>query len=142
MSKLLERAKVKLENAKNNYSKMGDDDAYRDDVCYNLQQAIEMSLKSIVELNGLQYAENHDVRANLNILNHAGINLPIQVELRNMASTIYSWETESRYKDSFVSMTEDIDSAMQIAEKLIEIGNSMVNITNTETMEEIPDEKK
>lgn len=141
MSKLLERAKVKLENAENNYNKMGDDDAYRDDVCYNLQQSIEMTLKAIVELNGLQYAENHDVRANLNILNRQNITVPMQTELRNMASTIYSWETESRYKDSFVSMTEDIDCAITIAKELIKFCDSLLKEETIINIEEIPSDK-
>ena len=51
MSKLLERAKVKLENAQNDYDKIQKSDAYLDDCCFNLQQAIEFTLKYIVEMN-------------------------------------------------------------------------------------------
>ncbi len=138
MSKLLSRAKVKLENAETNYKKMGEDDAYRDDVCYNLQQAIEMSLKAMVELNGLQYAENHDVRANLNILNRNNIQVPLQEELRSIASTVYSWETESRYKDSFVSLIEDIDQAMIIAKEYIKIVESMIGEEMIEDPQTMP----
>ena len=138
MSKLLSRAKVKLENAETNYKKMGEDDAYRDDVCYNLQQAIEMSLKAMVELNGLQYAENHDVRANLNILNRNNIQVPLQEELRSIASTVYSWETESRYKDSFVSLIEDIDQAMIIAKEYVKIVESMIGEEMIEDPQTMP----
>lgn len=138
MSKLLDRAKVKLENAEANYKKMGEDDAYRDDVCYNLQQSIEMSLKAMVELHGLQYAENHDVRANLNILNRNDIQIPLQEELRSIASTIYSWETESRYKDSFVSLIEDIDQAMNIAREYIKYVESLVDEEMIEDPKSIP----
>lgn len=38
MSKLLRRAKVKLQNVENNYAKIGVDDAYLDDCCYNLHK--------------------------------------------------------------------------------------------------------
>ncbi|MGN0153712.1 MAG: HEPN domain-containing protein [Lachnospiraceae bacterium] len=65
MSKLLARAKVNLENAKNSYSKMGIDDAYVDDCCYNLQQVIEKTLKYIVEMNGSRYAETFCLGAEL-----------------------------------------------------------------------------
>lgn len=141
MSKLLARAKVKRENAENSYNKMSEDDAYRDDCCYNLQQAIEMTLKAIVELHGEQYAENHDVRANLNILNRNEIKIPDEKEIRSMASTIYGWETESRYKDSFVSLQEDIDQARIIADHLIEYCDGLLKEVNVDSMKDIPDKK-
>lgn len=141
MSKLLSRAKVKLENAESNYNKMQGEDAYRDDCCYNLQQSIEMSLKAIVELNGFKYAENHDLRANLNILNREGIEVPMQQEIRSMASTLYSWETETRYKDSFSSLIEDIDQAMEIARTLIKYAESLIKTDDVTAMEDIPTKK-
>ena len=141
MSKLLARAKVKLENAENDYLKMGDEDAYRDDCCYNLQQAIEMSLKSIVELNGLTIAENHDLRVNINVLNRAGVDIPMQEEIRKMASTLYSWETETRYKDGFVSLTEDIEDARLIAKELIKYADTFTELIENEVMDDIPENK-
>ena len=141
MSKLLARAKVKRENAENSYKKMGEDDAYQDDCCYNLQQSIEMVLKAIVELHGGQYAENHDVRSNLNILSRMEVEVPDQKEIRSLASTIYGWETESRYKDDFVSMKEDIDDARIIADHLIEYCESLIKETEPEYLEVIPDKK-
>lgn len=141
MSKLLARAKVKRENAEHSYLKMGEEDAYRDDCCYNLQQTIEMTLKAIVELYGEQYAENHDVRANLNILNRKGIEVPDQKEIRALASTIYGWETESRYRDNFVSLREDIDQAREIADHLIQYCDGLLHQTKVENLKEIPDRK-
>ena len=139
MSRMLSRAKVKLENARNSYIKIDIDDAYRDDCCYNLQQSIEMVLKAIVELYGEQYAENHDLRANINILNKMGIDIPLQKEIRNMASTIYGWEAESRYLDSFVALNEDIKDAFEVAETLIKYAGNLVVIDKTEDMKDIPD---
>jgi HEPN domain-containing protein len=52
MSKLLARAKAKRTNAENNYNYMSIDDAYIDECCFNLQQAIEFSLKYLVEMYG------------------------------------------------------------------------------------------
>ena len=89
MSRLLSRAKVKLENAENSYKKMDIDDAYVDECCYNLQQAIEMGLKAVVELNGLDIAENHDLRANLNVLNKNGTKLEMEKNIRNNAKACY-----------------------------------------------------
>ena len=139
MSRMLARAKVKLENARNSYLKIDTDEAYRDDCCYNLQQSIEMVLKAIVELYGEQYAENHDLRANINILNRKDINIPLQTEIRNMASTIYGWETESMYLDSFVALNEDIKDAFEIADTLIKYASDLVIVDNTKDIKDIPD---
>lgn len=119
MSKLLSRATVALENAEHNYSKIAIDDCYLDACCYNLQQSIEFSLKFLVEMTGQQYAENHDIRANINILNKIDYHTSYEKDLRNMASTLYSWETESRYKDSFVAVITDVEEAFKYAKALL-----------------------
>lgn len=119
MSKLLSRAMVSFENAEHNYARIHIDDCYLDACCYNLQQAIEFSLKFLVEMTGQQYAENHDIRANLNILNRVDYHISNEKELRNMASTLYSWETESRYRDSFVAVIDEVEEAFMYSRALI-----------------------
>lgn len=119
MSKLLSRAKISLEHAKNDYKKIDENDCYMDSCCFCLQQSIEFLLKGIVEMNGLIYAENHDVRANLNILARNSIVIPNEKEIREKAAILYSWETESRYKDSFIAAINDIDEVMDIADNLL-----------------------
>lgn len=126
MSKLLSRAEVALENAEHNYSRIQIDDCYIDACCYNLQQSIEFSLKFLVEMTGQQYAENHDIRANINILNKADYHVSFEKELRNMASTLYCWETESRYKDSFVAVIEDVEEAFYYAKALLAEAESKI----------------
>lgn len=140
MSKLLSRSKISLEHAKTDYLKINTNDCYMDSCCFHLQQAIEFLLKGIVEMNGAAYAENHDVRANLNILNRIGVEIPCEKELRVLASTLYSWETESRYKDSFIAATKDIDEVFEIAEKLSNYTFSLINTLTVEEAE-FPDQK-
>jgi len=119
MSKLFARAKVKHENAESNYLRIGQDDAFLDETCYNLQQCIELALKYIVEMNGENYIENHDVRAQLNTLKNIGVDLPMAQEIRSMAGTLNSWEAESRYNDNFSALIEDVEAARLIAFKLL-----------------------
>lgn len=118
-SKLLSRAVVSLENAEHNYRLVEFDDCYLDACCYNLQQAIESSLKFMVEMTGQQYAGNYDIRANINILNRVDYHIPYEKEIRGMASTLYSWETESRYKDSFVAVIADVEDAFVYAKAVV-----------------------
>lgn len=127
MSKLFARAKVKRVNAENDYRNISLDDAYLDDCCYNLQQAIELGLKYIVEMNGENYVENHDVRAQLNKLRDLGVDLPFASDVRHMASTLNSWQTESRYNDSFMSLIEDIDDARMLADRILSYCDGLVS---------------
>lgn len=127
MSKLVSRSKISLEHARADYYNINSNDCYLDSCCFHLQQSIEFILKGIVELHGGQYAENHDIRANLNILNRMEIEIPFEKDLRQMASTLYSWETESRYKESFIAAIKDIDELFEIAENLMEYVYSLVN---------------
>jgi HEPN domain-containing protein len=139
MSKLLDRAKVKRENANTDYTKISFNDAYLDDCCYNLQQCIEMCLKYIVEINGERYVENHDIRAQLNILKRLNVTIPCYDELRMMSETINSWEASSRYNDNFIALIEDVNCAMECADKLIEYASSMVKTEDMKRMDVFPE---
>ena len=126
MSKLLARAKVKRTNAENDYYNISVDDAFLDDCCYNLQQTIEYCLKYIIELHGENYVENHDIRAQLNKIKNMDIVLPFEDDIRHMASTLNSWEAESRYNDNFTAVIEDIIDAKKLSDKLITYCDSLV----------------
>ena len=128
MSKLLARAHVKRINAENDYRRISEDDAFLDDCCYNLQQTIEFCLKYIVEMNGENYAENHDVRAQLNKLRSLGVVLPFFEEVRHLASTLNSWEAESRYNDSFIAVIEDVEEARALADRILVYCDGMVEV--------------
>ena len=119
MSKLLRRAKTKLDNAISSYGKIASDDVYLDDCCFNLQQGIEFVLKYMVEMTGQRYAQNHDIRAQLNLLDKAGVKYRHKIDLRNMAVTINEWKDAARYNDSFVAVVEDVELALVILKDLI-----------------------
>ncbi|MCM1287326.1 MAG: HEPN domain-containing protein [Clostridium sp.] len=139
MSKLLNRAKVNRKIVADNYALINTDDAYLDSCCYNIQQAIELTLKFLVEMNGDVYVENHDIRAQLNKLSKLPVKLPRENELRNMAVTLNSWEAESRYLDSFTAVIADLDAAIEIADALIAFADNSVKQASLSKMEIFPD---
>lgn len=126
MSKLFARAKVKLINAKNDYYRLSIDDAYVDDCCYNLQQCIELCLKFFVEMNGENYIENHDARAQLNLISKQNFKFEFYNQIRNLASTINEWRVETRYNDDFTALKEDIDKILKLAEELVAYLDTLV----------------
>ena len=127
MSKLLARAKAKKFSADNSYNYISVDDAYIDECCFNLQQAIEFCLKYLVEISGEKYIENHDIRAQINKLKSLDKFIPCEEKLRMMASTINTWAVETRYNDNFVALLDDIDDARSIVEELIAYCDKQVN---------------
>ena len=132
MSKLLARAKAKKFNVENSFNFMSLDDAYIDECCFNLQQAIEFSLKYLVEINGENYIENHDIRAQINKLKKMDKSIPCEEKLRLLASTINSWEVETRYNDNFVALYEDIVEVKEIMNQLIAYCESLTSYTEIE----------
>lgn len=134
MSKLLSRAKASLLMADYIYTRIGEDDVYLDACCFNLQQAIEFSLKFVVEMTGNPYAENHDIRANLNILARNNYKLPMEKKLREKANLLYSWETESRYKESFLAAIDDVKEVFTLARQLLLYAEALLTPAEVEPM--------
>lgn len=132
MSKLLARAKAKRSSAENSYNNMSIDDAYVDECCFNLQQVIEFSLKYLVEMAGENYVESHDIRAQMNKLKKLGKFIPCEEKLRLLASTINSWEVETRCNDNFVALLEDINDVKKIADELIEYCDKQIKFVDIE----------
>lgn len=129
MSKLFARAQAKYANAENSYLRIAEDDAFLDETCFNLQQCIELCLKYLVEMSGEDYIETHDIRAQINKLKANNISIPCEQELRKMATTLNSWEAESRYNDDFTALIDDVDDARRIAVELISHCKGMVKVS-------------
>lgn len=130
MSKLLSHAKAKLEGSKFYRTRVSEDDAFVDSLCFELQQSLELALKAIVELSGERYVENHDVRAQLNKLDALGVKVPNASEIRNLAVTINSWETESRYRDSFIATMSEVDDVLSYTESVIAFAETLVSVSS------------
>ena len=137
MSRLLSRAKANYLMAEYIYTRVGEDDVYMDSCCYSLSQTIELALKFIVEMTGNNYAENHDIRANLNILSRSSFELPFESELRNKAKLLYEWETESRYKESFVAAYADVDEVRALAKDILDFAENLITPIEVEPVEDM-----
>lgn len=64
---------------------------------------------------------NHDLNAQLNSLKRLKVYYKVFDAIRDRAYVFNSWETETRYKDSFIALSEDVELAIQICEELIQI---------------------
>lgn len=129
MSKLLKRAKAKKVLAEESYRRISDDDIFLDDCCFNLQQCVEMALKYLIEIHGGTYVKNHDIRAQLNVLNTLQVDVPREKDIRAKASLLNSWEAESRYLDSFLACISDIEEIRKLADDLLGYADTLTSKT-------------
>lgn len=97
-----------------------------------------MTLKYLVELSGQAYVENHDLRAQLNLLNRGNGSIPYEQELRNMAETINNWKTSSRYKDSFTALVQDVDDVRFFVDALIKEADSKTTVNPLRPLSAFP----
>ena len=137
MSKLLRRAKARFESAKMQYSKIGDDDAYLDMCCFDLQQVIEFTLKFIVESNGSRYKVGHNLLLQLADIEQLGIEIPDKSFYLSNASIINTWETQTRYFDDFTVVMSLVDEVIRKIPALIKFADSLAEVDNevlSETM--------
>ena len=133
MSKLLNRAKVDIENAKHNLERISHDDVHLDAGCFQVQQAIEKTIKFIVEIHGGNYVQNHDIRANINKLDEMNRPLPEDLKsvLRSKAAQLAAWEATTRYGEDFYSDAQELTEMIALAEKTVEVAESLVQELET-----------
>jgi HEPN domain-containing protein len=93
-----------------------------------VQQAIEMALKYYVTLIGKNYVENHEIRANINVLRDAGAGSELLRKLYTEAATINSWESGSRYDEAFSVVFEDLERCIAYADELITMLSNMTSV--------------
>lgn len=127
MSKLLSRSSARLSSAKSNWDKRNYDDAYVDLTCFDLKQSMEFALKYLIEMNGERYVTTHDLNAQLNKIDKMNIHDPVLEKVRLKSYVYNSWETESRYKDSFIPLAADVEEAISVCKELILFVESNTN---------------
>lgn len=117
MSKLLLKAKINLERAEDAYKRMSIDELYRDECCYQIQQAIEKSLKYVLEVNKISYKFKHSLKPLIDIVENLSIKVPN--DIKDKVDMLDSWESESRYNDNFYALKKDIEIEIQATSILI-----------------------
>lgn len=125
MSKLLNRAITKLDGAEVAWSKRNVDDSYVDAACFNIQQAMEMTLKYLIELSGNSYPGSHHIEALISVLDSIGVSASQIDVIRNKATMYSTWESDSMYLDDFVVLSSDVLEAFQLTKDLIEYAKSI-----------------
>jgi len=97
-------------------------------VGYHLEQAVELSLKFSLEMNGVEYPNTHRIEDLIRIAKNNEVDLHINEYIKEHDALLTSWEANTRYIIGYLVELEKIDKALQELEdyflKLIKIYNN------------------
>ena len=124
---LLDKAVQNINIAKTiYYSELIADEAYFNYVGYHLQQAVELSMKYLLEKNGVEYSKTHSIEQLIKLGNESNIDLHITEYIDNKAEMFSSWESQTRYIISYKLEKRKVSQA------LTEVENYLVRIIDNE----------
>lgn len=108
----LSRAKSSLSLARQQSQEI-----YKEDLCFQAQQAAEKAIKAVYIAKGLVFPYVHDISQLLSVLEKNGIHVPIELRATSKL-TIYAALTRYPGLGTPVSK-EEYDEAMQMAEAVV-----------------------
>ena len=94
---LFDKAKQNLNVAKAIYSSFSNDEAYLNYAAYHIQQALELSVKYLLEMNGVVYPKTHDIDQLIQLADNKGVNLYLSEYLDDHSEMFSLWEARTRY---------------------------------------------
>lgn len=123
---LLDRALRNFKAAQVNYQYRTDDEFFLNLTGYLLQQATELALKHVLEINGIKYPRTHNIDELLGLL---PVSLGYRLDnLFMMSGTITNWESKSRYIKNYFLEERQIELGFSVVEEFLrDVGVSHLN---------------
>ena len=95
---LFDKAKQNLKVAESIYSTIAiNDEAYLNYVGYHIQQALELSIKYMLEMNGVNYPKTHDIDQLIRLANINNVELYLNEYIDDHSEMFSLWEARTRY---------------------------------------------
>ncbi len=79
---------------------------------YHLQQALELTLKYLLEQDGVEYPKTHDIDQLIRIGNERGVDLRLSEYLTDHAEMFSMWEARSRYVLDYAIEARKLERAL------------------------------
>ena len=116
-----ERAKEWLKRARSNLAraKLGvvSSDILYEDLCFDAQQAVEKSLKSLCIIHNIAFPKTHDIAYLIDLLKKNGVAIPKVIQKARMLT---GYAVETRYPGDYESVVEKkYKEALAIADKVV-----------------------
>lgn len=101
-------------------------------VGYHLQQAIELTLKYLLEQDGVEYPKTHDIDQLIRLGNEHEVDMHLSEYIDEHAEMFSQWEAKSRYIIGYSIELKKIQKALSEVDKYLTI----VAKEETRTIEE------
>ncbi|MBI1936581.1 MAG: HEPN domain-containing protein [Ignavibacteriales bacterium] len=103
----------------------GNDFILYEDLCFDLQQAAEKSLKAVCILNGIIFPKTHDIAYLISLLEKGGIAVPEEI---NDSKILTDYAVETRYPAEFEPITEvEYLKALELTKNVMEWVKVLLN---------------
>ena len=113
------------------------DEAYVNDIAYNLEQCVEKTLKAFLECVGVTIPNTHSISKLIRMSENNGSAVKITEWLKLHAFELESWEAETRYNFDFSIQKQNIDEAFIEIEKFLVINGLSERLLNGLDKDEI-----
>lgn len=122
--KLLRRAKSNLNRGKES-DNLDLREIVIEDLCFDLQQCAEKSIKAVLKLQKIIYPHTHSISKLLTLLEKNSIDIPPHIK---KAARLTPFAVEIRYNDDFIEITWQIyEESVKIAELVYKWSEEQVN---------------
>ena len=88
------------------------DELFLNQIAYDIQQAYEMAIKYLLELNGVEYPKTHDIDQLIRIASLSKVDLHISEYLDEHSEMISQWGAKPRYVMGYLVELRKIDKAL------------------------------
>ena len=125
---LFDKAKQNLRVAESIYSTIAiNDEAYLNYVGYHIQQALELSIKYMLEMNGVNYPKTHDIDQLIRLANINNVDLYLNEYIDDHSEMFSLWEARTRYILNYRLEKRKIERSLTETKSYLDIIDRMIN---------------
>lgn len=116
---LLDRAASNFRMALKNYRDSTGDERELNYVGYLLQQATELSIKHVLEINGIRYLHSHSIEDLIDECDENCVELKRSDEFYNFAPAISKWESKTQYIKNYIVAERQIRTGFKLIREFL-----------------------
>ena len=125
---LFDKAKQNLKVAESIYSTIAiNDEAYLNYVGYHIQQALELSIKYMLEMNGVNYPKTHDIDQLIRLANINNVDLYLNEYIDDHSEMFSLWEARTRYILNYRLEKRKIERSLMETKSYLDVIDKMMN---------------
>ena len=135
---LFDKAKQNLKVAESIYSTIAiNDEAYLNYVGYHIQQALELSIKYMLEMNGVNYPKTHDIDQLIRLANINNVELYLNEYIDDHSEMFSLWEARTRYILNYRLEERKIERSLTETKSYLDVIEKMIShhLDNDEGLE-------